>query len=127
MTILLVSASPRCEAGWRNAPFRDRCREVTGLLLVLCLIVPARILAEPLPSTGETPIDDLYDQVTEGVVGTAEWLDSFFFDDNYRDEANTTKLRLSLSSFTEDGEGTEFKGKFKLRLRLPRLEDRAML
>lgn len=95
-----------------------------GLAMLLASGVSAD---EPLPESGETTVDALRDLVTERVVLSAEWLDSFFFDENYSDEANTTSLRMSLSSFSEQGEGTDAKARVKLRLRLPNLQNRVML
>ena len=95
--------------------------------VAVLLLGPLASAADELPSTGETKIDEWHDLLADSVVGSSEWLDSFFLDDNYSSEANTTRATISVSSFTEQGEGTDTRARFRLRLRLPRLENRAML
>ena len=82
---------------------------------------------EELPSSGETTVDRYHDAISGGVTSAANWLDSFFYDEHYKEEENKTRLRLSISSFSEQGEGTDFNGKASLRLRLPYLENRLNL
>lgn len=102
-----------------------------GIVSFICflglLLSPPLLFADDLPSTGDTMTDHLYDQVSGSVASTAAWLDSFFYDENYLAEENRTRLRLSLRTFTESGEGTEFKVKVSLRLSLPQLENRLQL
>jgi hypothetical protein len=96
--------------------------------LVAALLITRGASAEDeLPHTGESTIDTVRDTVAERVVLTAEWLDSFFADENYQSEANTTSARLRLSSFSQQGNGTDAKVKARLRLRLPNLENKVML
>jgi len=108
--------------------YRARRGAVTATFFALALLISGSTTAEDeLPHTGESTIDTVHDRLSERVVLTAEWLDSFFADENYRAEANTTSARLTLSSFSQQGEGTDAKAKARLRLRLPNLENRVML
>jgi len=105
-----------------------RCCNGQMTAAVLAMLLASGVAAnESLPASGESTVDQLHGLMTERVVLTAEWLDSFFADQNYRAEANTTSSRLSLSSFSQQGDGTDVKAKTKLRLRLPHLENRVML
>jgi hypothetical protein len=99
-------------------------RRLLAAGLLLCC---AATSAEELPEIGDTKIDEYHGLLVDSVSTAATWLDSFFRDENYLDEANTTSFRLETSSFTEAREGTEFKAKVRLRLRLPHLEDRLLL
>lgn len=103
-----------------------------GFLLAaaLCLVAwsarPCQATEEPLPD-GDTKVDEMQERVSAGVSDAAAWLDSFFADENYEDEVNSTRLDLGVSSFSEKGQGTDFKGKTRLRLKLPGLENRLKL
>lgn len=100
---------------------------VRALTAMACLAIGLNgpcLASDPLPSTGDTMADDLQKRLSAGVAGTAAWLDSFFADDNFEAEANTTSLRLGLGTFSERGEGTDFRTRSRLRLSLPRLENR---
>jgi hypothetical protein len=122
-------------------PYQSSIGQVTGryssrthkpaaacrFLLVSLLLLIGALEAEELPETGETKIDEYHDLLAENVNKAAVWLDSFFEDENYDAEDNTTSFRLELSSFSESGAGTDFKARVGLRLRLPQLEDRLLL
>lgn len=96
--------------------------------LVLAALVAAPCAGEePLPESGETAADAVHERVSARVAETAAWIDSFFGNDNYEYESNATRLSLGLSSFSEQGEGTDFRVKNSLRLNLPYLEDRLRL
>jgi hypothetical protein len=45
----------------------------------------------------ERKIDDTHQQASQLLVSAADWLDSFFDDDRYILEENTTRLQLRLS------------------------------
>jgi len=86
------------------------------------------------PGQIETPlegedgaIDKAYGKVTDTVLGTADWIDSFFYDERIEAEQKKTHLRLSISSFTEEGEGTDFDTNARLRMVLPALKERLRL
>ena len=99
---------------------------VALLTLGMLLQAPCRG-EEPLPERGDTAVDAMQQIVSTGVGVTAAWIDSFFGHDNFESEANTTRLSLGVSSFTEQGEGTDFRVRNSLRLNLPYLEDRVRL
>lgn len=96
------------------------------VLLVSCMLSVSAI-AEDLPDSGESGVDKLHSYVADRVTLTASWLDSFFDNKNYQDERNDTSLRLIVRSFSEQGEGTDFSTRAKLRLRLPKLQRKALL
>lgn len=68
--------------------------------------------------------DDFHRMVSERLVLTANWLDSFFRDERSEIEENTSSLRLRLSSFMEEGQGMQGDAQLRLRLVLPELEDK---
>lgn len=57
----------------------------------------------------------------------AAWFDSFFEDDTYLAESNETDARASLAVGYSRKDGWEFSPRFRLRLRLPGLEEKARL
>ena len=99
----------------------------TALVTIALAVSGASVAADELPASGDTRVDDLHELVAEQVSLTADWLDSFFDDDNFRDEVNQSSLRLTLGSFSERGEGTELTAKARLRVRLPQLHDNLLL
>lgn len=82
---------------------------------------------EDLPESGETRTDALHEAVSRRVNLTAGWLDAFLSNEEYEAESNETSLRWTLRSFSRQGDGTDFSNKLRLRLRLPGLENRALL
>ena len=107
------------------SPILTACR--LSVTVVLLSFTPALIADDKLPTSGDTKADHYHDTISNSVTAAASWLDSFFDDESYQDEENKSRLRLSLSSFSEQGEGTDFKGKVSLRVRLPQLENRLQL
>jgi len=93
----------------------------------LWTIRPAVAWAEPenpgpgLMSPGKAPgkVDIAHKELSRRVTDFAGYLDSFFDDQAYEAEANTTRLKLRFNSFIEDGEGADFNTKIRLRLVLP--------
>jgi hypothetical protein len=77
--------------------------------------------------TEEGSIDRAYEKMTDTVLGTADWIDSFFYDERIEAEEKKTHLRLTASSFTEEGEGTDFDTNTRLRVVLPALKKRLRL
>ncbi|GBC63664.1 hypothetical protein DENIS_4662 [Desulfonema ishimotonii] len=77
----------------------------------------------PLERYGQAA-DTFQETVSEKLVTSADWLDSFFRDERTEIEENKTNLRIKLSSFFEEGEGIDFKARARLRLVLPRFEDK---
>lgn len=86
------------------------------------------------PASMETPeeeeqtygemADDFHESIAEQLSESADWVDSFFQDERVEIEENKTSLRVRLSTFLEDGEGVDFKARVRLKLRLPRFEDK---
>lgn len=75
----------------------------------------------------EEVIDRIHGEISGHVTNSAEWIDKFFDDENYLKEENTTRLRISVSSYTQKGEDTDFKAKVNFRLRLPGFSKRLRL
>ncbi len=99
----------------------------TGLCLVVLLLQQPCFASEPLPDSGDTAADKVQERIAVGVADAAAWLDAFLADENYEAETNTSSLRLRLKSFSESGEGTDFKARTRLNLSLPGLENRLRL
>jgi len=72
-------------------------------------------------------IDQYHEKTEKLLLDSAEWIDKFFGTENYTSEVNKTYLRIQLTGFIEDGEGFDFKSRFKLRLKLPNTEKRFRL
>ena len=99
-----------------------------GVLVGIIVLSPTPgVSEEPLPESGDSAADELQENLSAHVADAASWLDSFFANDNYEYESNKTRLTLGLSSFSERGEGTDFRLNSGLRLNLPYLEDRLRL
>lgn len=71
--------------------------------------------------------DHTHQELSDRIVESARWIDSFFDDDRSRLEENKTRVKIKLSSFWEDSEGLELKLRASLRLALPAAEDRLHL
>lgn len=97
-------------------------RRVLVVFLVCVACLPAR--AEP---DQELVVDKVQQHLSEQVLLTAAWLDSFFDDDDYVAEENRSRLRLSMQSFWQQDEGTDVGAKLRVRVALPRFENRMML
>ncbi len=80
--------------------------------------------AEPHSRRYDTFVDRFHSGVSDRLLSTAEWLDSFFDDERYESEVNRTRLRLSFETSLVDAEGFEFDADTRLRILLPELEDR---
>ena len=72
-------------------------------------------------------VDRYHEQTEKLLLDSAEWIDKFFGTENYTSEVNSTYLRVQLTGFLEDGEGFDFKSRFRLRLKLPNTEKRFRL
>nr|WP_143005454.1 hypothetical protein [Desulforhopalus singaporensis]SDO94630.1 hypothetical protein SAMN05660330_01392 [Desulforhopalus singaporensis] len=80
-----------------------------------------------LTENQEEMLDEMYNQASEMLIATAEWIDSFFDDERSVAERNTTRGTLKLSFDYLEDDGGEVKPRFDLRLRLPRLSNKAQL
>lgn len=72
-------------------------------------------------------IDETQAALSNQVMRTAAWIDSFFDAERVQAEENESTLRLKLKTFIEEGETAEFGFNASLRLVLPKLQDRVSL
>jgi len=120
---------------------------LTGFLALMGVLPPAPATAavEEQPVAEEAPeevstvinghpdisseeegfIDETQEQISEKVMRTAAWIDSFFDAKQVQAEENESTIRLKLETLIEEGEAVDFRLKASLRLVLPRLQDRA--
>jgi hypothetical protein len=84
---------------------------------------PTASLPQRIAQTG----DGTHAWLSGRVQSTADFVDSFFGSRRSDAEANTSEIRLRLDATAEEGEGVEFKPRVKVRLILPRTEDRLAL
>jgi len=76
---------------------------------------------------GALQLDEGHERVSKRVASSAEWLDSFFGNQRSVAENNQSEIRVRLDASVEDGEGFEFKTKFKAQVVLPETEKRFLL
>ncbi len=69
--------------------------------------------------------DTLHGEISERLLTTATWLDSFFADERSTREENRSYIRARLDDFTEERSHAVFKPTVDLRLALPQLEKKA--
>jgi hypothetical protein len=101
------------------------------LLFFLPVIVASSLAAEEkgkpedniplLTDKQEEKIDTARENVSEWLVRKSLWVDSFFDDENYSDEANKTRLKVSLKLGYSKIDDLEVKPRASLRIRLPML------
>jgi len=72
-------------------------------------------------------IDETQAMLSNRVMSSAAWIDSFFDAERVRAEENESTLRLRLETLIEEGEAIDFGIKASLRLVLPKLQDRVSL
>ena len=72
-------------------------------------------------------VDRTHGLISRSVTGAAERLDRFFVIDGHEIEANDSFVRMIGNYQWIDGEGFFFKPRFRLRLRLPGLNQRLSL
>jgi len=108
--------------------------------IVLMMVIPATAFAdEEADGFSEKPlsgsafqnsagvIDRARERISAGVVTSAEKIDSFFKEDTYLVEENTSSLRIRLDTVVTDGQDAEFSINPTLRLVLPYTEKRLHL
>jgi hypothetical protein len=91
--------------------------------------------APPTPSgrEGEQPpeeptvADTIHAGISKGILATATWLDSFFYDPRYAAEENRTRTIVRLEAFDEEDAHVSFKTRVLLKLVLPQLKNKAHL
>jgi hypothetical protein len=69
--------------------------------------------------------DELHGEISERLLTTATWLDSFFADERSLLEENRSYIRAHLDVFTEERSHAIFKPAVDIRLALPQLERKA--
>lgn len=84
------------------------------------------VLQPPEPSF-QAKVDRTHEMLSNSILATARWMDSFFYDERYTQEENKTRIKLRASSFVEQGAGMEFRLRAQVRLLLPGFEDRLAL
>ncbi len=89
--------------------------------------VPAREPALDTEPGKEVTVDSVHEMLSKSVSATAAWMDDFFDDQNYEDEVNQSTLRLTLSTLWEENEDLDVEAKVRLRVSLPRWENRLQL
>jgi hypothetical protein len=70
-------------------------------------------------------IDTLHVKISEQLLTTAVWLDSFFADERSLKEENRSYIRARYDIFTEEKSSGTYKPTFDIRLALPQLEKKA--
>jgi len=75
----------------------------------------------------ENIVDRIHEALSGYVSATGGKVDSFFDDERYADEVNTTRAKLRVDYFLEKGEDPELKLRFNLNLALPRINKRLKL
>ena len=83
---------------------------------------------KPVESRQETTfVDVLHGKMSERLLTTADWMDSFFADENYVKEVNRSYVRFRYDMFKEEKTPATLKPAVDLRLSLPQLERRTHL
>ncbi len=83
---------------------------------------------KPEESRQETTfVDVLHGKMSERLLTTAAWMDSFFADENYVKEVNRSYVRFRYDMFKEERFPATLKPAVDLRLSLPQLERRTHL
>lgn len=112
----------------------------TKTLFLLCVLsvscgLPDMGIAQPQASDADSTagqkengmVDEVHANVSQRVLSTSQWLDSFFDATRYEAEANKSRLKLSVTGFAEESELLGFDFKFRLRLALPRMQNKLNL
>jgi len=84
-------------------------------------------LAEPVLQNSVGVFDRTQERISAGVVNSAKKIDSFFKEETYLVEENTSSLRIRLDTVVTEGEGAEFSINPTLRLVLPYTEKKLHL
>ncbi len=80
-----------------------------------------------IPDEYESKVDETHQKTSDLLLSAANWLDSFFGDDRYSLEENTTRVKLRLSFGYSRFDGFDFSPRVSLRLKLPKLSKKALL
>jgi len=71
--------------------------------------------------------DTIHGYISEGVLASAIWLDSFFDDPRFELEENRTRIKLRLENFFDDDLGNDFTTRVNAKIVLPRMKRKAKL
>lgn len=71
--------------------------------------------------------DVFHRSISRGVLATASWLDSFFYDPRYATEENQSRMVLRLDAFEEKNFKADYSTHVQIKLRLPYLKNKAHL
>jgi len=89
---------------------------------------PAEMPVKPEEGNGEVSFADvLHGEISQDVLTTADWMDSFFADENYVKEVNRSYVRFRYEIFREERAPATFKPAVDMRLALPELERKTHL
>lgn len=83
--------------------------------------------AESLLTKGMEIVAEQHAAISNGIIASAGWIDSFFWDKRIEVEAQQTRLKLGFSLFAEHDTGVEYDGNANFRLSLPMLSERLQL
>lgn len=75
----------------------------------------------------EAKVDATHQKTSEWLLSAADWVDSFFGDDRFILEENTTRVKLRLSYGYSRFDGFDFSPRLSLQLQLPKLSKKALL
>ena len=91
------------------------------------IIVPPESASEEPEKIDESPglVDQVHGELSNGLMSTAAWLDSFFGDERYVAEGKRSYVRLIYDAFQEDRSKLLLRPAVDLRLILPQLEKKA--
>jgi hypothetical protein len=86
---------------------------------------PSGVPAKPEEEKPEQGfVDTLHGELSQKLFSSADWLDSFFADENYVKEVNRSYVRFRYDIFKEEMSKATFKPAVDMRLALPELERR---
>lgn len=109
-------------------------------LTVMMMVIPTTAFADeekdgfsaepfsgPALQNSAAVIDRTQERISAGVVNSAKKIDSFFKEETYQAEENTSSLRIRMDTVVTEGEGAEFSINPTLRLVLPYTEKKLHL
>lgn len=138
-TLSLMESENHAAVDLRESAKLAKLFGICGRLLFLLLFCITGAVSAAEPKNPEAPpekgiiarsipfVDKTRQRISEGVIASAEKIDSFFREPSYQVEENTTSLRLLMGVFQEKGEAPNFVFNPILRLVLPYTEKRLLL
>lgn len=79
------------------------------------------------PPEEPTVADTIHAGISKGILASATWLDSFFYDPRYAAEENRTRTIVRFEAFDEEDARVSFKTRVQIKLVLPQLKNKAHL